>query len=976
VEIALPYFLKIAPNKDATITPHLYTSVLPMLETNYRQLTSLGAYQVGAFVTHGSRIDIDPEERTPTGRNRGIRAYLEGNGKFQLDPRWSVTAAGRYVTDRTFLRRYDISRDDRLRSFVDAERITSDSYISLAGWAFQGLRLTDVAGQQPIALPAIDARWRMPEPIWGGRVELQANSPRHPRTEGQDTQRAFAAADGTGVADPLGQELLLTAFARGDVYHTDDTGLTPTVIYRGEEGWRARGIGALAAEMRWPLIGQFLTGTHRLTPRLQLVASPPHAQSRHSNEDARSVDLEDSNLFALNRFPGPRSVGRRHESHLRRRLGRGPAPHRGSDQYRAELPSEPPAQHLPRRHRPLRAAVSDVVGRTSVRFGRRLNLVHRFQARQGQCRDPPQRARRGVRRRQTYATIGYLRLDRNIDPAIEDLRDREEIRLGGRYASQSTGRCSDRPWSISPAAARTRSPPPTATSRCGTGSASPTTTNVSRLALLGGATMRRPGTFEEATASCSGWASRIWAAKLAFSKGSAYQPPALIGGMMKLGTFRSSALVLAGSLLAAAGVAQTASGPQRLNIPANPQFLGSDDPSIRKATAIVNGHVITGTDLDQRLALTIYSIRENGGEVTPEELQRLRLQVLRNLVDETLQIQAAQAKDIKVDQKTVDRAYEDFAKNFKRTPEQLSEFLRSLGSSEASVKRQIRGEYAWVRLQRNQIQPFVNISEDEVKSVIDRLQASKGQQKYKIGEIFMAAPPERAAETRANLEKIVQQIRQGAPFVAYARQFSEASTAAVGGDLGWVTADQLPPALAEAARSLPVGQVSNPIQVDGGYSLLVVQDTRQELMPDARDAVLSLKQMRISFPKGMTEEQSMPLVQRLVQTSQAMGGCGRVEEAAATIGAEVVSNDQVVVRDLPPKLQEMLLKLNVGQSTTPFGTLSEGVSVLTLCGRDDPANAAAPTFDQVYAQLSEAQMNLRARRLLRDLRRDAVVEYR
>jgi peptidyl-prolyl cis-trans isomerase SurA len=120
----------------------------------------------------------------------------------------------------------------------------------------------------------------------------------------------------------------------------------------------------------------------------------------------------------------------------------------------------------------------------------------------------------------------------------------------------------------------------------------------------------------------------------------------------------------------------------------------------------------------------------------------------------------------------------------------------------------------------------------------------------------------------------------------------------------------------------------------------------------------------------------MPLIQRLVQTTQTMGGCGRVEEAAAGIGAEVVSNDQITARDLPPRLQEMLLKLNVGQSTTPFGSLTEGVSVLTLCGRDDPTEAAAPTYDQVYAQLSERQVDLRARRFLRDLRRDAVVEYR
>jgi LPS-assembly protein len=149
LEVSAPYYLKLAPNRDATITPHVYTGVLPMIEGRYRHLTPLGAFQVGGYLTYGSRIPLDLEKAGV--RDRGIRAYLEGNGRFQLSPEWSVTASGRYVTDRTFLRRYDISRDTRLRSMVNAERITDNSYISIAGWAFQGLRSTDVAGQQPAA---------------------------------------------------------------------------------------------------------------------------------------------------------------------------------------------------------------------------------------------------------------------------------------------------------------------------------------------------------------------------------------------------------------------------------------------------------------------------------------------------------------------------------------------------------------------------------------------------------------------------------------------------------------------------------------------------------------------------------------------------------------------------------------------------------------------------------------------------------
>ena len=432
LELSAPYYIRLAPNRDATITPHIYSDVLPMLEAEYRQLTSLGAFQLRGYVTHGSRLELDPLALLPPGRNEGLRAYLEGNGRFQLSPAWSITGSGRYVTDRTFLRRYDISRDDRLRSMIDAERIGTDSYISIAGWAFQGLRITDVSGQQPIALPAIDARWRLPEPIFGGRVQLQANSLSILRPEGQDSQRAFASArwDRRSIT-ALGQELVLTAYARGDLYHANDTGLTQTVIYRGSEGWSGRFIGALAADLRWPFVGEFIGGTQRLTPRIQLVASPPTENMDIPNEDARSVELEDSNLFALNRFPGYD----RWEDGVRITYGADWAADLPGVSIRANIGQSyrlntretilPPGTGLSDRF-------SDVVGRTNVRVGRRVNLVHRFRLDKDNLAIRRNEVDAVIGGRQTYATIGYLRLNRDIDPSIEDLRDREEARFGGR----------------------------------------------------------------------------------------------------------------------------------------------------------------------------------------------------------------------------------------------------------------------------------------------------------------------------------------------------------------------------------------------------------------------------------------------------------------------------------------------------------------------------------------------------------------
>lgn len=413
-------------------------------------------------------------------------------------------------------------------------------------------------------------------------------------------------------------------------------------------------------------------------------------------------------------------------------------------------------------------------------------------------------------------------------------------------------------------------------------------------------------------------------------------------------------------------------GTQPLNLPKDVTVFGKSDPNVRKATAIVNGRIITGTDVDQRLALIITA---NGGKVEEAEKERLRVQVLRNLIDETLQIQEAAANDIKVDPAEVQQSYERVAANFRQSPGQFDSYLRSKGSSAASIKRQIEGELAWSRLQRRNIQPFVNVSEEEVKAVVDRLNAAKGSDEVRIGEIYLSATPENHDQIAANARNIIQQIQQGGSFQAYARQFSEASTAVVGGDLGWVRPTQLPPELAQAAAEMQVGQIAGPIDVAGGMSLIYVMDKRKVLTADPRDSLLSLKQLSVLFPQGTTKDVASAKAAAFAEAIKGIKGCGQANEVGARIGADVVDNDNVKVRDLPPQLQDILMNLQVGQTTPPFGSITDGVRVLVVCGRDDPASANAPNAEQIMAQLEEERVNKRARIYLRDLRRDAVIEY-
>ena len=411
---------------------------------------------------------------------------------------------------------------------------------------------------------------------------------------------------------------------------------------------------------------------------------------------------------------------------------------------------------------------------------------------------------------------------------------------------------------------------------------------------------------------------------------------------------------------------------QGLRLPENPQVFGSPIPPVVKATAIVNGDVITQTDIDQRVALLAIA---NGQPIPAEEMDRLRQQVLRNLIDETLQIQAAKQEEINVKQSEIDRTVERVAASFKMNVDQLDSYLKAHGSSTRSMRRQVEGEIAWQRLQRAKIESNIVVGDEEVKAVLDKMNASKGTEEYRVGEIFLSATPATESQTVANANKILEQLRNGASFVAYARQYSEASTAAVGGDLGWVRPEQLPAPLAAALRQMGAGSVSPPIPVPGGVSILAVQDTRKILTRDPRDAVLSLKQVSIAFPKGTSRQVAEPIVARFSQAARNVGGCGGAEKIAAEFKAEIVQQDGVKMRDLPPALQQMMMQMQVGQATQPFGSLEEGVRTLVICGRDE-VDPTAPSYDEVYSQLNEERVNSRSRRYLRDLRRDAIIEFR
>ncbi len=440
VAVSVPYYFSIAPNQDATVTAQVFTEVAPLISGTFRNLDEKGAFQMTGYATYSSRI--------PTGSVGGLsdsekdfRGYFATSGRFILDENWTISQSARIASDRTFLRRYDISDDDSLRSTINVERIDDSSYFSLAGWAFQTLRAGDPQNRVPIALPVVDYRKRFAEPILGGKTQIQLNSLVIGRTEGQDTQRAFASARwDLRKLTTMGQEITLTGFARGDVYNSEDNALNETTIYSGNSGWQTRGIVTAALDVKWPFIGQAFGGTQTLTPRFQVVATPAISNLSLPNEDSRSVDLEDTNLFALNRFPGYD----RYEDNVRATYGvewNLSRPNLRVDAIVGQSYRLANNSNIVPEGTGLSERFSDIVGRTEVRFKDIVKFTHRYRLDKDSIAVRRNEIDATVGSKNTYAQIGYLRLNRNIGDGFEDLSDREEVRVGGRYQI-------DKYWSV------------------------------------------------------------------------------------------------------------------------------------------------------------------------------------------------------------------------------------------------------------------------------------------------------------------------------------------------------------------------------------------------------------------------------------------------------------------------------------------------------------------------------------------------
>lgn len=393
-----------------------------------------------------------------------------------------------------------------------------------------------------------------------------------------------------------------------------------------------------------------------------------------------------------------------------------------------------------------------------------------------------------------------------------------------------------------------------------------------------------------------------------------------------------------------------------------------------RVVARVNDAAITDFDLSQRIQ---FAIKTSGLQDSPDLRQRMAAQVLRQMIDERLQIQNAKQLGMPTSDAEVQQRLGEIERGAGMSPGQFKIFLQGIGVPYDIAAQQFEAQLAWGKVVRRKVRPQVEVSEAEIDDALARLRANIGKTESRVAEIFVPVDrTEGVDEAKRSADRILDQLKRGAPFAAVAQQFSQGASAQTGGDLGWVLPGSLDPALDAAIDRLQPRQFSEPIRSPGGWHILYVVDRRQFAATRPDDVRLNLVQLTLSLPVNASPEETNRSSADAQKAMTAVRQCTDLHALARQLkGATSGDLKGVRIGDLAGNRQmyEDIPRLQVGGTAGPF-RVAEGLQIVSLCSR--AGGDGLPTRDAISQQILLQKLEAASRRYMRDLKRTSTIDVK
>lgn len=370
----------------------------------------------------------------------------------------------------------------------------------------------------------------------------------------------------------------------------------------------------------------------------------------------------------------------------------------------------------------------------------------------------------------------------------------------------------------------------------------------------------------------------------------------------------------------------------------------------------VNNQVITNYELQQRARLlTLLNAR---GDV--EALAR------DQLIDNKLQLAAAEAAGIRLSTDEVLQGMEEFAARAEMTREDFVAALVAEGVSEQTFRDFIRAGFAWRSFVRARFASELQVDETAINSALFD-QAGGSNVRVLLSEIIMPITPQTQQEVTVRAERIAE-LTSVEAFSAQAERFSVTPSRVRGGRLDWQPLDALPPVLRPIVLGLAPGEVSDPLPIDGGIALFQLRALDE--VGYTPPPVGALDYAALYLPGGRSAETLARAADLIARSDRCDDLYGLVPEASA----EQLERAVLPPSELPAGFAGELARLDPGEVSTAL-TRNDGQTLvfLMLCART-PAPAPDVDLTEFTASLRNQRLENASDAFLAQLRAEARIE--